>query len=74
MSTITLECNVTEFDIIPKKENDENVFAINNNCLIINLMDSRKDKILTQTEISKEDAVERAKLFFVKYYKYNEYI
>ncbi|MBK7801048.1 MAG: hypothetical protein IPJ53_18310 [Saprospiraceae bacterium] len=67
MSTITLECNVTEFDIIPKRKNDENVFAINNNCLIINLMDSRKDKILTQTEISKEDAVELAKLIFLKY-------
>ena len=48
-------------------ENDENVFLVAFNCLIINLMDSRKDKILTQTEISKEDAVELAKLIFLKY-------
>lgn len=67
MSTIILECSVTEFDTNPPKENDENVFAINQDCLIINLVDSIKDKILTQTEISKEDAIELAKLILLKY-------
>jgi len=67
MSSITFECDVTEFDIIPKKENDENVFAINEKCLIINLMDSKKEKILIQTEIDKKDAIELAKLILLKY-------
>jgi len=67
MSSITFECDVTEFDIIPKNENDENVFAINEKCLIINLMDSKKEKILIQTEIDKKDAIELAKLILLKY-------
>lgn len=67
MSTITFECGVTEFDIIPKKENDENIFAINEKCIIINLMDTKKDKIIIQTEIAKEDAIELARLILLKY-------
>ena len=67
MSTITFECVVTEFDIIPKKENDENIFAINEKCIIINLMDTKKDKIIIQTEIAKEDAIELARLILLKY-------
>ena len=34
MSTIVFDCDVTEYDIIPKKDNDENTFAINEKCLI----------------------------------------
>ena len=67
MSTIVFDCDVTEYDIIPKKDNDENTFAINENCLIINLMDTQKDKILMQTEIDKKDAIELAKLILLKY-------
>jgi len=67
MSTIVFDCYVTEYDIIPKKENDENTFAINEKCLIINLMDTKKDKILMQTEINKKDAIELAKLILLKY-------
>lgn len=69
MSTIVFECDVTEFDIIPKKENDENVFCINENCLIINFMDMSNDKILMQSEIDKKDAIELAKLILLKYAK-----
>lgn len=53
MSAIIFDCDVTEFNITPKKENDENSFAINEKCLIINIMDTRNDKILIQTEIEK---------------------
>ena len=67
MSTITFECNVTQFDVMPKKENDENTFCINEKCLIINLMNTKKDEILMQTEIEKKDAIELAKLIFLKY-------
>jgi hypothetical protein len=67
MSTIIFECSVTEFDTLPKKENDENAFAINEKCVIINLMDSTKQKILIQTEIEKKDAIELAKLILLKY-------
>ena len=35
MSTIVFDCDVTEYDIIPKKDNDENTFAINEKCLIM---------------------------------------
>ena len=67
MSTIVFDCDVTEYDIIPKEDNDENTFAINEKCLIINLMDTQKDKILMQTEIDKKDAIELAKLILLKY-------
>lgn len=67
MSTIVFDCDVTEYDIIPKKENNENTFAINEKCLIINLMDTQKNKIIIQTEIDKKDAIELAKLILLKY-------
>ena len=67
MSTIVFDCDVTEYDIIPKKDNDENTFAINEKCLIINLMDTQKDKIIIQTEIDRKDAIELAKLILLKY-------
>ena len=67
MSTIVFDCDVTEYDIIPKKDNDEHTFAIYEKCLIINLMDTQKDKILMQTEIDKKDAIELAKLILLKY-------
>ena len=57
MSTITFECNVTEFDIIPVKENDENAFCINDKCFTINLMNTQNDRILIQTEIERNDAI-----------------
>jgi len=65
MSTITFECNVTEFDILPNKNNNENIFAINDKSLIINLMND--SKIIIQTEIEKKDAIELAKLILFKY-------
>ena len=65
MNTITFECSVTEYDIIPQKDNDEVVFCLNDNAMIINLMDDTK--ILMQTEIEKTSAIELAKLILLKY-------
>lgn len=69
MSTILFECDATEFAINPPKENDENSFALNDKSLVINFMNTHKDKILMQSEISIEDALELAKLIIFKYDK-----
>lgn len=65
MNTITFECSVTEYDIIPNKDNDEVVFCLNDKAMIINLMDD--SIILMQTEIEKTSAIELAKLILLKY-------
>ena len=67
MSTILYECDVTEFDIIPNKENHLNAFALNKKSVIISMMNTDTEKILAQTEISREDAVELAQLILLKY-------
>lgn len=67
MSTIIFECDVTQYDVIPPKDNDENAFAINEKCLIINLMNTKNNKTLIQTEIEKKDAIELANLILLKY-------
>ena len=69
MDTILFECDATEYDIFPESKNDENSFAINEFCLIINLMDSKENKVITQTEISKESAIKLAKLILFTYEK-----
>jgi hypothetical protein len=67
MNTILFECNVTEFDIKPVKENDEISFAINEKAMIINFMDTNKKSILMQSEIEKRDAIRLAKLILFAY-------
>jgi hypothetical protein len=69
MDTILFECDAKGYDIYPESKNDENSFAINELCLIINLMDSRENKVITQTEISKESAIKLAKLILFTYEK-----
>jgi len=65
MSSITFECDVTQFDVIPPKGNNENIFVLNPRCLIINLMDN--ERIMFQSEIEKEDAIKLAKLILFTY-------
>jgi hypothetical protein len=65
MSSISYECDVTQFDVIPPKENNENIFVLNPKCLIINLMDN--EKIIVQSEIEKENAVKLAQLILFTY-------
>jgi hypothetical protein len=65
MSSISYECDVTQFDVIPPKGNNENIFVLNPRCLIINLMDN--ERIMFQSEIEKEDAIKLAKLILFTY-------
>jgi hypothetical protein len=65
MSSITFECDVTQFDVMPPKENNENIFVMNPKSLIINLMDN--EKIMFQSEIEKKDAIKLAKLILFTY-------
>jgi hypothetical protein len=62
MGYIIYECEVTEFDTLPPKNNDQNTFAMNKEALVISMCASKKGEVITQTEISREDAVELAKL------------
>ena len=65
MSSITYQCDVTQFDVIPPKGNNENIFVLNPKCLIINLMDN--ERIMFQSEIEKEDAIKLAQLILFTY-------
>jgi hypothetical protein len=65
MSSISFECDVTQYDVIPPKGNNENIFVLNPKCLIINLMDN--ERIMFQSEIEKEDAIKLAKLILLTY-------
>jgi hypothetical protein len=65
MSSISFECNVTQFDVMPPKGNNENIFVLNPKCLIINFMDNQK--IMFQSEIEKEDAIKLAQLILLRY-------
>lgn len=67
MNTILFECDVTEFDIVPKKENDEICFALNEKAMVINFMDTRNNAILMHSEIEKNDAIRLAKLILFNY-------
>ena len=66
MSTILFECDVTEFDVIPNINNNENAFAINEKCVVINLIHKCGD-IIIQTEIERKDAIQLAKLILFRY-------
>jgi hypothetical protein len=67
MRTILFECDVTEIDIECLKENDEICFALNENSMVINFMDTNKKAILMQSEIEKRDAIRLAKLILFNY-------
>jgi hypothetical protein len=67
MSTLQFKCDVTEFEIIPHSENNENHFYILDKCLVITLVNTDLNNILMQTEIEKNDAIELAKLILFKY-------
>jgi hypothetical protein len=65
MSSITFECDVTQFDVMPPKENNENIFVLNPKCLIINFMEN--ERIIMQSEIEKQDAIKLAQLILLRY-------
>lgn len=61
MLDILVVTNVTEFSVMPKKNNTKNIFSIQKNCLIISFCDD-KEKVLNQSEICIEDAKDIAKI------------
>jgi hypothetical protein len=65
MASITFECDVTQFDVIPPKGNNENIFVLNSKSLIINFMDN--ERIIMQSEIEKQDAIKLAQLILLRY-------
>lgn len=66
MSTITMECNVTEYAIIPPIEYEKVAFYLDEKCIVISFMNDI-DEVITQSEIEKEDAVNLAKLILLQY-------
>lgn len=66
MSTITIECDVTEFTVIPDENYQKVVFCLNDKAVVISFMDN-EDNMLTQSEIESEDAIKLAKLILLKY-------
>lgn len=64
MSTITIECNVTEHSVTPPIEYQKVVFYLNDKCIVISFMDDQ-DQVLTQSEIDKKDAIYLAKLILL---------
>lgn len=67
MGQIIFECDVTEYNIIPQLENNKNCFFISDKALLISLCGEDEETFLNQTEISKKDAIELAKLILQKY-------
>jgi predicted transcriptional regulator len=63
---LTIECNATEYNVLPPKENEKNIFAITEKAVVISFCDS-KEKVIEQSEISSEDAIKLAK-FILQYY------
>ena len=66
MSAILFECEVTDFIASPPEEYEKNQFVISAESLQINLLND-DDVMVTNTEISKADALQLAKLILFKY-------
>ena len=66
MSTITIECDVTEFAVIPDENYQKVLFCLNDRAMVISFMDN-EDNVLTQSEIENNDAVDVAKLILLQY-------
>lgn len=64
MSTIIIECNVTEHSVTPPIEYQKVAFCLNDKCIVISFMDDQ-DQVLTQSEIDKKDAIDLAKLILL---------
>lgn len=56
-----VECNVTEYDVIPESLNTVNVFVINQKSMIINFCND-KGTVLRQSEIDINDAITLARI------------
>ncbi len=68
MSTITIECDVTEYAVIPPIEYEKVSFYLDEKCIVISFMNDI-DEVITQSEIEKQDAINLAKLILLHYEK-----
>ena len=66
MSIITIECDVTEFAVIPDINYQKVAFCLTERAMVISFMDN-EDRVLTQSEIENDDAVALAKLILLQY-------
>lgn len=67
MNSIIYECDVTEHNVIPAIENSKNRFFISYKALVISMLGEDDQTCINQTEISREDAIELARLILFKY-------
>jgi hypothetical protein len=65
MSTISIECDVTEFAVIPDINYQKVIFCFSGKAMVISFMDD-DNRVLTQSEIEITDAVSLAKLILLK--------
>lgn len=58
---VTADFEVVEYNTIPQKNNTINTFFMGKQSVVINFC-NKDEKVLQQSEISKEDAIKLAKL------------
>ena len=63
---VQLECDVTEYHVYPNEDNEKNIFYFHKEAMVINFVNDSED-ILSQSEISAEDALRLAKLILHLY-------
>lgn len=63
---VQLECEVTEFNVYPNEDNEKDIFYFHNDSMVINFAD-RDEEVISQSEISREDAIKLAKLILHLY-------
>jgi len=63
---VQLECEVTEYHVMPDEDNEKNIFYFHENSLVINFA-NRDEEVISQSEISREDATRLARLILHLY-------
>ena len=66
---IYIHCETTQFAVFPKEKNEKTIFYLGEQSMVINFCD-KKEKVLDQTEISREDAINLAKII-LRHNNYN---
>jgi hypothetical protein len=63
---LILELDVTEYNVMPNRNNETNIIHLYQDSMVINLMDSTQG-VIEKTEVSSEDAIKLAK-FILQFY------
>lgn len=66
MNTITIKFEVTEYEVSPLIEHENIEFSVHEKAMSINLI-GEDNKSLMVSEICKDDAIDLAKLIYLKY-------